>query len=447
VGDASERSDPPSTRAEGALQVTRRPDALASPAGRPGPEQRRDLIGARLLRDPSQYRPSSPAPRAEATATPKGAWDMTTIAAERPDTEIPVILGVDTHLDFHVAVTVDHLGRRLGEASVPTTAKGYEELLRWAEGFGPVRCAGVEGTSSYGAGLARHLRTKGVEVLEVGRPEPRRRRSRRSVEKSDPSDAEAAARAVLAGEASGVPKSADGHVEMIRALRAARRSAIKARTQAANQLQALRVTAPEQLRRRLRGLSTKELASAAARFRLADVPRDVPTATRFALRSVARRYGVLSEEIAELEAHLDRLVAEAAPGLVSLPGIGTDSAATLLIVAGDNPQRLGSEASFASLCGVSPIEASSGKVVRHRLNRGGNRQANRALYMTCLARMRRDPRTKEYVARRTQEGKSKREIIRCLKRYLAREVYRVLVSCGPRSSSTEPREEAHSSVA
>jgi transposase len=140
-------------------------------------------------------------------------------------------------------------------------------------------------------------------------------------------------------------------------------------------------------------------------------------------------------------------VAQAAPELVSLPGIGTDSAATLLIVAGDNPQRLGSEASFASLCGVSPIEASSGKVVRHRLNRGGNRQANRALYMTCLARMRRDPRTKEYVARRTQEGKSKREIIRCLKRYVAREVYRVLVSCGARSSSTEPREEAHSSVA
>ena len=158
---------------------------------------------------------------------------MTTIAAERPDTEIAVIPGVNTHLDFHVAVTVNHLGRRLGEASVPTTAKGYEELLRWAEGFGPVRCAGVEGTSSYGAGLARHLRTKGVEVLEVERPD-RRRRSRRSVEKSDPSDAEAAARTVLAGEASGVPKSADGRVEMIRALRAARRSAIKARTQAAN---------------------------------------------------------------------------------------------------------------------------------------------------------------------------------------------------------------------
>jgi transposase len=167
----------------------------------------------------------------------------------------------------------------------------------------------------------------------------------------------------------------------------------------------------------------------------------VPAATKFALRSVARRYEALSEEIAELDAHLDRLVAEAAPELVALPGIGTDSAATLLIVAGDNPQRLASEASFASLCGVSPIEASSGKVVRHRLNRGGNREANRALYMICLARMRRDRRTQEYVARRTKEGKSKREIIRCLKRYVAREVYRVLISCGARSSPTGPQAE------
>jgi transposase len=379
-------------------------------------------------------------------ATAKGAADVTMIGAERPEssTGVEVILGVDTHLDFHVAVALDHLGRRLGDSSVPTTPKGYERLLRWAEGFGPLRCAGVEGTSSYGAGLARHFRARGIEVLEVERPKHRRRSSRGNLQKkSDPSDAEAAARAVLAGESSGVPKSGDGEVEMIRALRAARRSAIKARTQAANQLQALRVTAPEQLRRRLRGLSTKELVCVAARFRLADDPRDVPTATKFALRSVARRYEVLSEEIAELEAHLDRLVAQAAPELVSLPGIGTENAATLLIVAGDNPQRLGSEASFASLCGVAPIEASSGKVVRHRLNRGGNREANRALYMTCLARMRRDRRTQEYVARRTQEGKSKREIIRCLKRYVAREVYRVLISCGARSSPTGPQAEVH----
>jgi transposase len=367
---------------------------------------------------------------------------VTTIGANRLETKVEVILGVDTHLDFHVAVAIDHLGRRLDETSVPTTAKGYEKLLCWAEGFGPVRCAGVEGTSSYGAGLARHLRARGIEVLEVERPKRQRRSSRRNLQKSDPSDAESAARVVLSGEASGAPKSADGRVEMIRALRAARRSAIKARTQAANQLQSLRVTAPEELRQRLRGLPTKKLVSVAARFRLGDAPRDVPTATRFALRSVARRYEALSEEIAELEAHLERLVAQAAPELVSLPGIGTDNAATLLVVAGDNPHRLRSEASFASLCGVSPIEASSGKVVRHRLNRGGNREANRALYMTCLSRMRRDLRTQQYVARRTQEGKSKREIIRCLKRYLAREVYRVLISCGARSSPTGPREEA-----
>jgi len=371
---------------------------------------------------------------------------MTTIGAERPETEVAVILGVDTHLHFHVVVAIDHLGRRLGESKAPTTAKGYESLLTWAEGFGPVKCAGVEGTSSYGAGFTRHLRARGIEVLEVERPKHRRRSSRRNFEKSDPSDAEAAARAVLAGEASGVPKSADGRVEMIRALRAARRSAIKARTQAANLLQGLRVTAPEELRRRLRGLSTKELVSVAARFRLADGPHDVPTVTKFALRSVARRYEALSAEIAELDAHLERLVGRAAPELVSLPGIGTENAVTLLIVAGDNPHRLGSEASFATfanLCGVAPIEASSGKVVRHRLNRGGNREANRALYMICLARMRRDLRTQEYVARRTAEGKSKREIIRCLKRYVAREVYRVLVSCGARSSPTGPKDEDH----
>jgi transposase len=257
---------------------------------------------------------------------------VTMMDAKRPDTKAEVILGVDTHLDVHVAVAVDHLGRRLGESSVPTTANGYERLLRWAERFGRVRCAGVEGTSSYGAGLARHLRAKGIEVLEVERPKRQRRSSRRKV-KSDLSDAESAARAVLASETSGVPKSGDGCVEMIRALRAARRSATKARTQAANQLQSLRVTAPEEMRHRLRGLSTKELVSVASRFRLGDDPRDVPTATKFALRSVARRYEALSEEIAELDAQLERLVAQAAPELLSLPGIGTDNAATLLVVA------------------------------------------------------------------------------------------------------------------
>jgi len=336
-----------------------------------------------------------------------------------------VVLGVDTHLDAHVAVVLDGLGRRLDAMSVPADTGGFGALLEWAEGFGPVACAGVEGTSSYGARLARYLSRAGVRVLEVERPK-RRHLGRNG--KSDPIDAEAAARAVLAGEAAGAPKSGDGRVEMIRAIRAARRSAVKARTQAANQLRSLRVTATDGLEDRLRGLSTKRLVAATARFRLGSDPEDVEGATKFAMRSVARRYRALSEEIAELDAQLGRLVAEVAPGMLGLLGVGTDHAATLLIAAGDNPERLGSEASFASLCGASPIEAFSGKVVRHRLNRGGNRDANRALHLICVVRMRYDRRTKCYVARRTAEGKSKREIIRCLKRYVAREVYRVLLA-------------------
>jgi transposase len=344
---------------------------------------------------------------------------------DRTDSTNEVLLGVDTHLDVNVAVALDQLGRRLGELKVPTTTRGHERLLRWAEDFGPVGCAGIEGTSSYGAGLVRHLRAAGISVMEVERP---KRRHLRRNGKSDPIDAEAAARAVLAGEAIGEPKSGDGKVEMIRVLRSAPQSAVKARSQAANQLQALVVTAPEDLRHRLRRLPTKELVATCARFRLGSDPEDVRTATRFALRSVARRHESLSAEIAEFDAQLDRLVAEVAPGLISRSAIGTHHAATLLVLAGDNPERLNNEASFASLCGVSPIEASSGKVVRHRLNRGGNRDANRALHMICVVRMGSDRRTQQYVARRTAEGKSKREIMRCLKRYIAREVYRVLVA-------------------
>jgi len=335
-----------------------------------------------------------------------------------------VVVGVDTHLDVHVAVALDELGRRLGELTVPTTTRGYEKLLMWAKSFGCVGCVGIEGTSSYGAGLTRHLGAAGISVVEVERP---KRRHRHASGKSDPLDAEAAARAVLAGEAIGEPKTGDGRVEMIRALRSARRSAVKARSQAANQLQSLLVTAPEELRRGLRGLKAKELAAVAARFRMGSDPADLQAAIKFALRSLARRYEALSEEIAQLERQLGRLVAEVAPGLISLPAIGTNHAATLLVVAGENPERLGCEASFASVCGVSPIEASSGKVVRHRLNRGGNREANCALHMICVVRMGSDKRTREYVRRRTAEGKSKWEIMRCLKRYIAREVYRVLV--------------------
>lgn len=222
---------------------------------------------------------------------------------------------------------------------------------------------------------------------------------------------------------------------MIRILRLARQSAVEARTQAANQLQALLVTAPEDLRHRLREFTTKDLVDTRSRFRPGAGPDGVRTATKFALRSVARRHQRLSEEIAGLDGRLDRLVAESAPELTALLGIGTDHAATLPAVAGDNPRRLKSEASFASLCGVSPIEASSGKVVRHRLNRGGDRDANRALHLICVVRMRHDGRTREYVSRRTAEGKSKREIMRCLKRYIARQVYRLLA---PKAAASPP---------
>jgi transposase len=343
-----------------------------------------------------------------------------------PTTSAEVVtVGVDTHKDVHVAVALDGLGRRLGALSVPTSPAGYEELVDWANGFGPLERAGVEGTGSFGCGLARFLQAKGIEVFEVIRP--RRRHQYRSG-KSDPIDAEAAARAVLAGTATGRPKGTDGKVEMIRALRAARRSAVKARAQAANQLKAMLITAPEGLKSELRALSTAKLVTKVSRFRLGTNPSDVEAATKFALRSVARRYQRLSEEISELDEQLDRLVAEAAPELLCVEGVSTDTAASLLIAAGDDPERIKNEAAFAHLCGVAPIPASSGKTVRHRLNRHGDRDANRALYVIAMCRMSHDKRTRAYVQRRTKEGKTKKEIIRCLKRYIAREIYRILAS-------------------
>ena len=323
-----------------------------------------------------------------------------------------VFLGVDTHSEAHVAVALDGVGRRIGERRVPNSEAGYAELLGWVLGLGHPVAAGVEGTGSYGSGLSRFLRTRGLRVVEVNRTS---RQHRRRHGKHDAGDAEAAARAVIAGTAAGEPKGADGAAESLRALRVARRSAVKARTQAANQLHALLSTAPDELREGLRGLPTKRLVEKAVRFRCGAGPVDPVAATRFAMRSVARRHRALSGEIAELDAHIERLVGEAAPHLAALEGVGPDTAATLLVAAGDNPERLKSEASFAHLCGTAPVQASSGKVVRHRLNPGGNRDANRALHVVALNRMRRDPRTQEYVARRTAQGKSKREAMRCLK--------------------------------
>ena len=342
------------------------------------------------------------------------------------ESDVLVTVGVDTHADFHVGVALDQRGGLLGELSLANDEGGYRRLLGWARGLGELACVGAEGTGSYGAGLSRFLRSEGVRVLEVNRVS---RQHRRRHGKHDAADAEAAARAVLSGEATGEPKAADGYAEMLRALKIARRSAVKAKTQAANQLHALVSTAPEGLKGDLRKLAAPRLARKASRFRCDARPADPCAATKFALRSVARRYLGLVKEVAELQEQIERLVGESSPRLVALDGVGPDTAATLLVVAGDNPERLKSEAAFANLCGAAPIPASSGKVVRHRLNPHGNREANRALHVVALNRMRRDPRTQAYVARRTAEGKSKREIIRCLKRFIAREVYQALLVC------------------
>lgn len=297
----------------------------------------------------------------------------------------------------------------------------------WANGLGTVRAFGVEGTSSYGAGIARLLRDRGVSVVEVNRPD---RATRRRLGKSDPIDAEAAARAVLAGTAEGTPKSGDDLVEVIRIIKLTRDSAVRAQTQAVNQVKALLVTAPAELREMFNGLATVALLERCAGLRPAELTTPW-AAAKYGLRLLARRALALRAEAKALRAELVTLTEAVAPNLVNLVGIGPDSAAALLITVGDNPSRLRSEAAFAALCGTNPIPASSGKTTRYRLNRGGDRQANAALHRAIVTRMHWHSDTRAYVARRTAEGKTKSEIMRCLKRYLARHVYRCLVTAVP----------------
>lgn len=358
--------------------------------------------------------------------------------ASMADVERQFIGGVDTHMEKHVAVVVDQIGRVTGTEAFPATAAGYRKLLTWMRSFGELVKIGVEGTGSYGAGLTTYLSSQNVEVVEVNRPN---RQFRRRRGKSDPTDAEAAARAVLSGEAFGTPKAKTGVVGAIRALRVARRGAVKASTQASNQLRDLIVTAPEALRVRLDASPKAERVELAARFRpgaIGDPTEDM----KAAMRAVARRHQELAAEIADLDVRLGALVEQTAPeGLLDKTGVGVQVASALLVTVGDNPERLVSEASFAALCGVSPVDASSGKQVRHRLNRGGDRQANAALWRIAFTRMQCDPTTKRYVERRRAEGKTNKEIIRCLKRYIAREIYRSLTRpldiAGPPQPHTE----------
>jgi transposase len=328
--------------------------------------------------------------------------------------------GVDTHLEVHVAAALDPIGGLLGVESFPTTPAGYRELLEWMGAFGAVTRVGVEGTGAYGAGLTRFLRRHGVDVIEVDR---QNRQARRAHGKSDPADAVEAARAAQCGRASGAAKSRDGNVEAIRALVVAKRSARSMRVKTLNQIRHLSFTGPDDLRARLKHVSARMLAAEAAALRPRSGSDPVVFATKLALQTLGRRVLALEEEAARIDTVLAELVTTTAPSLLALYGVGIDTASALLVAAGDNPERLRSEAAWAHLCGVSPIEASSGQVVRHRLNRGGDRHANSALWRIVMVRMVSDPRTREYVERRTKEGRSKLEIIRVLKRYVAREVY------------------------
>jgi transposase len=354
---------------------------------------------------------------------------MTTIASDEVPNQVELAAGVDTHQDTHTAAAVDGAGRLLGHRQFPATAAGYRQLLAWLRAFGTLLVVGVEGTGVYGAGLARHLAAEGVAMVEVDRPD---RKMRRFAGKSDPLDAEAAARTALAGVRTGTPKDRTGQVEALRNLRVAYRSAIAQRADCQRRIKSLIVTAPEPLRAGLRDLGGARLIATCAGLRPDPARIGEPEqAVKRALRSLARRHQTLTEEIDELDELITPLVIAINPGLIARNGVGADVAGQLLVTAGQNADRLHSEPAFAMLCGAAPIPASSGKTHRHRLDRGGDRQANAALYRVVLCRMRWDPRTRAYVERRTKEGLSKKDIIRCLKRMIARELYYVLRPAQP----------------
>jgi transposase len=335
-----------------------------------------------------------------------------------------IVGGVDTHKDLHVAAIVDEQDRALGTRCFATTRQGYRQMLVWMRSFGEVQRIGIESTGSYGAGLLRFVQEAGIEVLEVTAPDKHDRRRRG---KNDDLDAQNAAHAAFAGKRTVTPRSRDGMVESLRVLKACRKTAVAARRIALQMIQNTIVCAPDGLRDVLRTLTRMQLVRTLAAWR-PDLTayRDVESAYRISLKSLARRYLELHDEIADLDKMIDAIVEELAPDLVARNSIGHTSAAQLLLTAGDNPKRLRSEASFAALCGVSPVPASSGKTIRHRLNRGGDRAANSALHIIAIVRLRTDPKTKAYVAKRIAEGHSKLDAIRALKRYIAREVFTLI---------------------
>ena len=340
-----------------------------------------------------------------------------------------IIVGVDTHKSTHVAVAINTKGARLAALSIPANTKGYQELTNWSRSLGNVEAFGIEGTGSYGAGLSRHLLALGQKVIEVTRPN---RQLRYRYGKNDSLDAEGAARSVLSGQAIAEPKTQTGSAEMIRHLKIARDTAVKSRSQAMVTLKTLIINAPAELRD---GLDQVKGKVALIRYITALRPGKITSTTasaKAAMRALARRWLMLHEEIQAHDKELERLVAAKAPDLLASHGIATMTVAEMLILIGDDPSRIRSEAALAKLCGACPIPASSGKTNRFRLNRGGNRQANAALYRVAIVRMRSHEPTLAYVRKRTRDGKSKSEIIRCLKRYIVREIFRHI--CRPETT-------------
>jgi len=337
--------------------------------------------------------------------------------------QLEIILGVDTHLDVHVGAIISQTGKLLGTRSFSARSSGYIELLHWASSFGLLFRAGLEGTGTYGAGLCQLLIENNVKVFEVNRPD---RSKRRLKGKSDPIDAENAARSVLSGMASAIPKQHSGACEAMRMVSVARRSAVKAKTQTINQLRSLLVSSPQNIREKLLKVKALDCINACSKINCLGDTVVLKTLTQ-TLKLLSKRWLALAKELRQLDKQLESLTSEYAQQVRSRFGVGPQTAATLLTVAGDNPERLKSEAALAALCGVNPLPASSGKTVRHRLNRGGNRAANNALWTIAMVRMRSDPRTREYVVRRTKEGLTTKEIQRCLKRYIVRELFPLIL--------------------
>jgi transposase len=335
---------------------------------------------------------------------------------------VDFVIGVDTHKRTHSIAVLDRSGGIQFRSTDTTDPAGLDRLIVAARQHAPGRRLwAIEQTGSYGSTLTVTLGEEGEEVVEIDRPA---RPARKNGAKDDDLDAVRAAREALGREHLAHPR-ARGSREALRVLVATRRAAVLARVAAVCQLKSLVVSAPVELRESLRGLSTTELIRSCARLHRMARHDDERRGTVLALRSTARRIEFLTEEVEEIASELERLVRATHPELLELPGVGVLVAAQLL-VSWSHPGRLRSEAAFAAMAGASPVPASSGEIIRHRLNRSGDRQLNRALHNIVLSRMRFDPSTRAYVVRRQGEGRSKREIQRCLKRSVARQLFRFL---------------------